>query len=563
MLKSLSISNFAVILSAQVDFGSGLNILTGETGAGKSIIIDAINVILGNRVSKNIIRSGMEKARAEALFEVDESVKNILEEFGIECEDNELLISREVNTDGKNKVRINGSLSTVSILKEIGELLINIHGQHDNQALLHADKHIDILDGYVGDTGLLAKYKNTFAELKSIHKELEKLNLDEAEKIRLISILKYETEEIANASLKEGEIEELTEKRNLLQNSQKILENTKRAYAELCEADEYKSATEQLQEALRYADKACGYDESLKNIRDKISEAYYLIEDASAELGEYAEKFDFSNEDINYIEKRFDEINKLKSKYGSDYDEINKYYEKSLAELEKLEQSEINKEKLESQYTEKEKELKNIALEIRKLRKEKGAELSKRIVEELSELNMPNVVFQVNVIEKENFNEKGMDDVEFLISANAGQQPGPLSKIASGGELSRVMLAIKSAMFDNNDVDTLIFDEIDTGVSGRAAQKIAEKLYKVSLNRQVLCVTHLPQIAAMSDNHYLIEKNQLGEKVETTAKLLSGEEKTDEIARIIGGVEINENTKISARDMLVQSCEYKLREKNG
>ena len=282
MLKSLSISNFAVILNAQVDFGKGLNILTGETGAGKSIIIDAINVILGNRVSKNIIRSGMDKARAEALFDIDENVKSVLEEFGIECEDDELLISREVNADGKNKVRINGSLSTVSILKEIGEYLINIHGQHDNQALLHADKHIDILDGYAENGELLSKYRNTYNELKTIKKEIEKLSLDEAEKTRMISILKYETEEIENASLKEGEFEELSEKRNLLQNSQKILENTKRAYEELCGSEEYKSATEQLQEALRFADKAMSYDEGLKTVRDKISEAYYLIEDASA-----------------------------------------------------------------------------------------------------------------------------------------------------------------------------------------------------------------------------------------------------------------------------------------
>lgn len=556
MLKSLSINNIAVISSVIIDFENGLNILTGETGAGKSIIIDSINLILGNRASKEIIRKGENSAKVEALFYVDSTIKEILDNYGIDCED-ELLISREISIDGKNTVRINGSLSTVAILKSIGTYLINIHGQNDNQDLLNSEKHINLLDNYANNKELLDEYVKIYKEAQKINNEINKINIDTEEKERKISLLTYEIETIDNSSIKKGEYEELMEKRKLIVNSQKIIDNINDAYSKLNNGYNGMSASELIEGALKKLNEVCVLDGELSDISGRLSDVYYNLEDVTSSLNSYINTFSYNESEIDDIERRIDELNNIRRRFGADYDTVMEYYDKISAELKAINTLDENIESLKNELLKKKKVLKELGEKLSLSREKAKIKLEKEVVKHLGELNMPNTVFAVDIKKEEKFSKDGVDKVEFLICANAGLELGKLSKIASGGELSRVMLAINCALLATNEVPTMIYDEIDTGVSGRAAQKIAEKLYYVSENRQVLCVTHLSQIAAMADTHFLIEKAVDVNVTKTTVSCLNNEERISEIARIIGGAKITSNTLLSAKDMLSQADIYK------
>ncbi len=556
MLKSLSINNVAVIEHAIIDFEGGLNILTGETGAGKSIIIDSLNLILGNRASKEIVRSNETSAKVEALFDIEKNLQVKLEEYGILAED-ELLISREVNIDGKNNIRINGNLSTLSILKEIGKELINIHGQNDNQDLLNPDKHIKLLDKYAGNTELLDEYKKEFKEAQNINNKINELNIDAYEKERKLSLLTYEIETIENVNLKEGEYEELIDKRKKIANSKKISDNLSKAYDLIKKGYNGASCEELLSDSLKTVGEITSFDKELLEIHTKLNDVYYNLYDISDSLRDYMSSFMFDENEIDVIEKRIDEINDLRRRFGADYQSIMDYYEKITEEVKNINLTDENLKKLNEELTLKKKNLALLSEKLTSSRILAGKKLQKEVMLHLDELNMKNSVFEVKITKEDKFGKDGVDKVEFLISANVGMEAGKLAKIASGGELSRVMLAINCALLDTFSVPTMIYDEIDTGVSGRAAQKIAEKLYFVSKNRQVLCVTHLAQIASMADAHFLIEKNVIENSTKTKVIKMNEDEKANEIARIIGGAKITDNTILSAKDMILQSYKHK------
>ena len=557
MLKSLSISNVAVIKEAIIDFEGGLNILTGETGAGKSIIIDSLNLIMGNRASKEIVRTGENTARVEALFDVDEIIINKLSELGIDAPDGELLISREVSIEGKNNIRINGNLSTLAILNKIGKELINIHGQNENQELYNSEKHITLLDNFAGCDELLNKYKTVFKEAKRINDEINEINTDEYEKERKLSLLNYEIELIENTGLKEGEYEELLDKRKKIANGKKISDNLSSAYELLKKGYGHPACNEQLSDAMRTVGEIASFDKELEDIHTKISDVYYALEDVSEILRDYMNSFSFNEYEIDEIEKRIDEINDLRRRFGPDYETIMAYLEKIKGEARDISLCDERLEALKKELVIKKEELMKLSGMLTEERKKAALILEGEVMAHLNELNMKNALFKVLITKEEKFLKDGVDKVEFLLSANVGMDAGKLSKIASGGELSRIMLGINCALMKTNTVPTVIYDEIDTGVSGRAAQKIAEKLWYVSENRQVLCVTHLAQIASMADAHFLIEKKVVDNSTRTHVVKMNEDMIINELARIIGGAVITENTLNSASDMLSQAKDYK------
>ncbi len=555
MLLNLAIHRIAVIENVQIEFHNGLNILTGETGAGKSIIIDALNMILGNRASKNLIRTGEETAAVSAIFAVSSPIEECLAENGYDCEEHELLIYREISLSGKSVVRINGKPATASILKAVSEYLINIHGQHDNQSLLNPEKHLSILDEFCRHEDKVTAYKICYRKYKEAEKAFRQLQINEEEKERKLRMLEFEIDEIEGANLKIDEEDELLERRHLLSHAQHILKNINRAYELL-----YANAYENMGDAVKNIEQAYECDASLEQLKDSAYDAYYNMESVVEALRSYRDNFSYDESKVNAIEERLSLINDLKRRYGNSVTLILQYLENAKNELSDLLHIEEKCRQLKEQYD-------NAALSLRAAadvltisRQEGAKRMQQQIQQELSDLNMPNTRFEVEFIpfkDIEDYTEKGQEKAEFLLSANVGQKPDKLSQIASGGELSRIMLAIKSAVFEKEGADTLIFDEIDTGVSGRAAQKIAEKLYRVSKNRQVLCVTHLPQIAAMADYHYLIEKKVEEEHTRTSVKMLEEQEKTEEIARIIGGVKITGAALEHAAEMVALSKEYK------
>lgn len=550
MLKSLSISNLAVIAETKIEFESGLNILTGETGAGKSIIIDAINLILGARTSRDIIRTGETKAKVEALFYVDENIRKELEESGIECEE-ELVISREIHTDGKNVIRINGSLANTSMLRAIGEKLVDIHGQHDNKMLMDSEMHIKILDDYAETDKEIKEYNDCFFRLKEVSGKIKSLTSDTEERERRISLLEYETECIRKAKLKKGEFEELSEKRKIISNFVKISEGTEKVYNLLSGGN---SILELLGKAVKEMSELAGCNSELSEIDKNINQVYYSAEELARDIAALRSDFEYTDEEIDRIEKRADELNDIKRRFGSSYEEITAFYEKAKEELDTLKNTEENTKMLEEELSRLKSELKEKGMKLSEKRKKKAKELQQVIIKELSELNMPDARFETAFSMTEKFYKDGIDKVEFLLSVNPGIAPGKLSKIASGGELSRIMLGISSALLGKYGVSTMIYDEIDTGVSGRAAQKIAEKMWRVSKDRQVLGVTHLPQIAAMADSHFHIAKEVKDNITRTGVTVLDREGRIKEIARITGGVSVNDATLVSAGDMLLQ-CE--------
>ena len=550
MLNQLSVRNVAVIDKLDINLHDGVSVLTGETGAGKSIIIDSINMILGDRANKELVRYGTDKAVVQAVFDAPKSVINILEENDIDVEDETVIITRQVTKEGKSVARINGMVVTLNILREISDRLINIHGQHDNQALLTPIRHITFLDAYADNEEYINRYKDILSKKREIEKKISSLEMDEQEKMQRIDLLEYQVNEIKKASLEKGEEDDLREQRDIYTNAEQITKSVNEAYMNLYEGDEIQSAYDGISIAVNEISQISDLNPQLKSIYDTLNEIMYSLEDTAHEIKEFGETVEFDEQTLNEIEERLDLISRLKRKYGNSIEEILAYLKKA--------ESELNDIKLSDERTnELKEELKNITKEL----KEKGNVLTQRrenaakVLEEnieksLHELNMEKSKFKVNIENDGTFYDNGMDKVEFLISTNPGEPLKPLVKIASGGELSRVMLAIKSILADSDGVDTMIFDEIDTGVSGKAAMSIAKKLAVIAKNKQVICITHLPQLTAMADNHYLIQKNTDGELASTTLKELDEEGRELELARIIDGGEVTELALSHAKQML-------------
>ena len=550
MLRGLSIKNVAVIDKLGVDFHDGVTVLTGETGAGKSIIIDSINMILGERANKELVRYGTDKAVVQAVFDVPEGIKDILAENDIDTEDGELIITRTLTADGKSTARVNGMAVTLSVLREISDNLINIHGQHDNQALLTPSRHVGFLDAYAAANEQKAKYKEILSKKRETEQRLAALRMDEQEKIQRIDLLEYQVNEIKKANLQKGEEDDLKEQRDIYANAEQITSAVGEAYSNLYGGDEAQSAYDGVSIAVNALSSISDLNPQLKSMYDSLSTIMYTMEDTAHEIKEFGDSIEYDEQELNDIEERLDMISRLKRKYGGSIESILKYLAKAEAELGDIKLSDEKTAELTDKLNEITKNLTSEGKKLTDLRKKAAAVLEKQIENALHELNMEKARFNVNVESGAEFYDNGMDRVEFLISANPGEPMKPLVKIASGGELSRVMLAIKSILADTDGVETLIFDEIDTGVSGKAAVSIAEKLRGIGKGKQVICIPHLPQLSAAADNHYLIEKDTGGEMASTTLTELDESGRERELARIIDGREVSDLALEHARQML-------------
>lgn len=549
MLTELNIRNFAIIDSINITFEKGFNVLTGETGAGKSIIVDAVELALGGRASAEMIRSGCDEAVVEAAFDISDSkgLTKEIGEMGIEV-DETLLIKRVVSASGKNKVFINGSMATLNMLSDIGDSLIDIHGQHEHQRLLKVERHIDILDEFAGLSLLRQEMDGIYSELNRVRDELQSLNTSEAEKVKKLDLLKFQSDEIERVALKEGEEEGLLGERKLLSNSERLFDAGNTALELLY--SQSGSALELVKKAGSKVVEIATLDESLKATEETINSAYASIEDAAMTLRDYIGKISFEPEKLNEIEERLDLIGRLKRKYGNTVSEILKYKEEVDKELSGIERAEERIVELEREGERLKSEGLKIAETLSERRVKAAQELKKKAEGELSDLGMKKAVFEVNIERLNDISAKGLDKIEFLLSSNPGEPPKPLSKIASGGELSRIMLALKKVLAGSSGVPTMIFDEVDSGIGGGVAEIVGRKLREVAQGRQVLCITHLPQIAAMADLHYAVSKVEDKGRTVTTVKRLEKSDRIDEIARMLGGMTITEATKRHAEEML-------------
>ena len=550
MLNLLHIENIAVIEQADIHFGTGFNVLTGETGAGKSIVIDAISAILGERTYRDVIRTGTDKACVSAVFsqvpELDWFAEN-----RVEYDPEELLVQREVYADGKNVCRVNGRPVTVAILKKLGGQLVNIHGQHDSQQLFDETNHLVYLDLFARNQEELAVYQEKYNAVMEVRREIQRLSMDEGEKLRRVEALRYQIEEIERAELRSGEDAELEGRRKVLQNSEKLVDGLARAVSALYGDEDRDGAAGLVAEAQHALSRITRYDDQLAEIHSKLSDLVYAVQDVSEELRDRMDGLAYSGDELERIESRLDVIHRLRRKYGSSVDEILLYLQNAKAELDEIEFAGDRIEQLTKQLKKLEQVAEEAGLLLRNTRFHAAEQLQNRLSEELTALDMPRAQF-VCQFEEQPMAANGMDNVRFLMTANVGEALKPMSKVASGGELARIMLAIKNVLAEQDQVGTLIFDEVDAGVSGRAAQKVAEKLKAVSNGKQVLCVTHLPQIAAAANAHLLIAKSEHNGRTYTQVTQLDKEGRKREIARIIGGAEITEITLQSAEEML--SC---------
>ncbi len=569
MLYRLHIENVAIIDEADVEFEEGFNVLTGETGAGKSIIIDSINMVLGERTSRDLIRSGKDKALVEALFYLEPEVLGELSQVhALELsDDNSLVITREIMVSGKNVCKINGRIVTSSILKDIGRIIVNIHGQHDSQALLQSDRHIDFLDSYAGKEilDLRNKYKKLYDETNKVKNDIRNISIDERERERRIDLLSFQIEEINSSKLVLDEEEALENGLKVGSNSEKIMAVVSNAYEKLYSGSHaVASIHDNLAGTIKELSEVASLDVELKRYSTGLEEISYQIDEIASEIRDYRDSFVFDPSQLESLEQRMDVIFKLKRKYGSSIEEVLKYRDAITLELEEITTGEENLQKLNEQLKENIMLMTMHANKMSDYRQKASHSLGDDIIAELKDLDMAGTVFKVNIEKcvngngEVNFISDGIDKVEFLISTNPGEPLKPLSKIASGGEMSRIMLAIKKVLADTDRVNTLIFDEIDNGVSGRAAHKIAEKLSFVSINKQVLCITHLPQIASMAEHHYLIQKNVINEKSSTFVKKLDNSSRKNEIARIIGGASLTDLALKHAEEMIENARKSKL-----
>lgn len=557
MLANLKISNIAIIKEAVIDFGNGLNVLTGETGAGKSIIIDAINAVLGERTSRELIRTGTDFAEVCALFRnINNSVINVLTEIGIRPEeDSTLLITRKMFADGKNVCKVNGQSVTVSMLKKIGQTLINIHGQLDNQNLLNEEHHVSYIDAFSGNEHIKEEYVTAYNSFKEAERKYKSFVNNESEKARKIDILTYQTEEIEAADIKTGEYADLIKRRSFLQNAETLIELVSSALSAIQGEDGENGADSLVSFASSSLQKAADYDDTLKTVSETLTDISYSLADCASELNSFLFSADIDPKELDLVEERISVLESIFKKYGETEEDVLEYLQNAQKELEEITFSDKIKENLKAEADEKEKQMFRCAEKLSETRKRASEMFIKTVENELEFLEMPSIVFKV-VQNKVECNENGQDEIYFMISANAGEEPKALSKIASGGELSRIMLAIKNVLASNDEIQTLIFDEIDTGVSGRTAQKIGIKLKEVSFDRQVLCVTHLAQIASFADSHYLISKSEHDNKTFTNVKILSDSERIDELSRIIGGIKSTDISKKAAEELIVNAKNY-------
>lgn len=546
MLRSLDIKNVAVIENLNIEFKSGLTVLTGETGAGKSIIIDSINMILGSRTNKTLVRYGASKAFVSAFFDADKRFDALFEDWGIQQEDG-IIISRSMSADGKSIARINGVMVPLNVLRDIAASLVNIHGQQDNQAILNDSEHIGFLDEYAGCAELLSDYGEKYAQARDLKKRLDALKTDEEEKLRRIDMLSFQIDEIEKADLKSGEKERLLEERDIAANSAKIVAGVSAAYSALYENDRA-SAYDEISVAADALSEISGYEKNIAELYSRLTDVKYAVEDIVHELRGINPEFDENY--LNEIEERLNTITKIEKKYGGSYEAVTEFYENAANELLTLKNSDEAAENLEKELSDKKNELKHVGEAIYLKRKTAGEKLSRAIEKELADLDMEKAKFSVFLEHKDVFLKNGMDEVKFMISTNPGEPAKPLTKIASGGELSRTMLAIKTVLAECDSTDTLIFDEIDTGVSGKAAQKIAAKLWSLGKNRQVICISHQPQPAAFADNHYYIEKTVDKDSARTSVRELSDAERELEVARITDGADITETSLTHASEMI-------------
>ena len=547
MLSLLHIENIAVIECADISFDRGFNVLTGETGAGKSIVIDAISAILGERAYRDMIRTGTTKASVRAVFnDVPELVW--FAENGVEY-DPETVIQREIHLDGKNICRVNGSLVSVSILRKLGIQLINIHGQHDSASLFDEDNHLTFLDAFADNEAIRADYAEKYEAVAKLRREIDRISMDESEKLRRMETLRFQINEIEKAELVAGEDEELEARRKILQNAEKLSDGMEEAVECLYGGDDSDGAAGLLAQAEHALARLSRFTDAYAALHEKVADLMYQVQDVAEEVRDARDDLSYSADELETIEARLDKIHRLRRKYGVTCADILEYLDKAKKELDEIEFADDHVERLKKKLKKAEKEAWDAAKVLRENRKETAQSMAKRILSELAQLDMPRVQFEVQFSELD-LGANGADSVAFYMSANAGEALKPMSKVASGGELARIMLAMKNVLAEKDQVNTLIFDEVDTGVSGRAAQKVAEKLRSVAVHKQVLCVTHLPQLAALANTHLLIAKSERDGRTYTSVTPLDVEGRKRELARIIGGTNITEITLKSAEEML-------------
>lgn len=547
MLSLLHIENIAVIERSDITFDRGFNVLTGETGAGKSIVIDAISAILGERAYRDMIRTGTSKASVRAVF-TDVPEYPWFAENGVDY-DPETIIQREIYLDGRNVCRVNGCIVTVSILRKLGIQLINIHGQHDSASLFDEANHLVFLDDFAENEQLRQEYSEKYRAVEELRRQIDRISMDESEKLRRMETLRFQIEEISKAQLEAGEDEQLEARRKVLQNAEKLSDGMNTAVECLYGGDDTDGAASLLADAEYALSRLSRFTDAYSQLQERISDLMYQVQDLSQELRDARDELAYSGDELEKIEARLDVIHRLRRKYGVTCADILEYLDNAQKELDEIEFADDHVERLKKKLKTAEKEAWAAALELRKNRQEAAQRMSVQILTELSQLDMPKVQFSCEFTQLE-LTPNGADAVAFYMSANAGEALKPMSKVASGGELARIMLAMKNVLAQQDQIATLIFDEVDTGVSGRAAQKVAEKLKSVARNKQVLCVTHLPQIAAMGDTHMLIAKAERDGRTYTSVTPLDYEGRAREVARIIGGAQITETTLQSAREML-------------
>ncbi|WP_434402672.1 DNA repair protein RecN [Planococcus sp. 11815] len=562
MLRELDIRNFAIIDTLSVSFTEGMTVLTGETGAGKSIIIDAVHLLAGGRGSQEFIRHGAQKAEIEGLFHIESEkhpVHKKLDDFGIQASEGDVLLRRELNGKGKNVCRINGKLVTISILREVGAALIDIHGQHETQELMDEKQHLHLLDQFAGKLLTKAKegYSHTFDKYTKLKREFASYNENEQQIAQRIDLLTFQLREIEEAQLVPGEEETLLEERKRLQNFTKIFESISQAH----EAIQGESkGLDWVGNAMSELEHAAAVDEQFQEASESIAGAFYQLQDTSTEIKRILDQLEFDPERLNEIEQRLALLQSLKRKYGASVEDMLLYQEEQADELDKLlnrdQRLRLDQEKL-KELTE---DLRIEAEELTMLRKQAAAKLSKAIMEQLKELHMGKASFSVqfNLLPKGKFDRFGQDSIAFHISTNVGEPLKPLTKVASGGELSRMMLALKTIFSKHQGITSIIFDEVDTGVSGRVAQAIAEKIAAIARHSQVLCISHLPQVAAMADQHLFIEKKVSKDRTTTSVKELAGRKRTEEMSRMLSGAEITELTLQHADELLTLARDRKL-----
>lgn len=555
MLELLHIENIAIIEAADIEFAPGFNALTGETGAGKSIVIDSLSAVLGQRTSRELIRTGADKAFVSAAF--SGVAPELAEELGIQPEaDGTLLLQREIQTDGKNVCRVNGRPVTVSQLRALGARLLNIHGQHDGQQLLDEEQHIVYLDSFGKTEKLKETYTVKYKRFTDIRRQIQSLQMDEAEKARRVDTLKYQIEELRRAKLKPGEEEELTARRGMLRNAEKFLDAVAGADYALNGDDSGGGALS----ALRQAQDALGavrhLDDGFGQLYERLSEAYSEVYDIAATVEDKRDELDLSPGELDRVEGRMDQLYRLKKKYGATVEDMLDYLERCQTELAQIEDAGDTLERLEQELSRAEKEARQAAQALSDARRAAAERLTEQILAELQQLDMGKIRFAVDFAEKP-LDGDGMDAVRFLMSANTGEALRPIHKIASGGELARIMLAMKNVLSEQDHVGTMVFDEVDTGVSGRAAQKVAEKMARISRSKQVLCVTHLPQLAAMADTHFSVEKGEKNGRTYTEVRRLEREQRRQELARLTGGSHVSQTMLDGAEELLEQAEAFK------